>query len=358
MHQRIEMCGTSEYCRQIALYILQHLTLLNKCNFLARYDEELFLWKATDKAHKEFLAISNAKKTSLLLGPQEWTFYNDSKSCSLKSTYTTVLKLTGCSDEEFTCDSGSCVPLSARCNGRSECLDETDEAECKAFVQSLGYNRFMAPPPSENETRHLVYHSFEIHDIIDINEKDGLFICKILLKRRWFDKRVTFQNLKNDTELNIIVPEDQELLWKPWTVFSNIKDRYSITLADQEPEWRVIPKPNDTFLLADKSFLHNTYLFDGASNMISYEKALTVEWICDFHMEWYPFDTQICKMEFLSKDNSVRPIHEKVTISDIDLQRHFIRNIALCPTTIDGKEGITVSLSFGRPIFSSFLTVS
>ena len=269
-----------------------------------------------------------------------------------------MLKLTGCSNEQFTCNSGSCVPLTARCNGRSECLDETDEAECKAFVQSLGYNRFKVPPPLGNGSRHVVYHSIQIKDINEINEKDGYFTSKMVLKRTWFDQRVTFQNLKNDTDFNIIVPDDGDLLWKPWTTFYNIKDRNSYATTDTEPEWRVIPNPKNKFVLADKSFLHNTYLFDGASNMIHYETALTVEWICDFNMEWYPFDTQICKMEFLSKDNFVHPIPEKVTISEIDLPRHFIRNVTLCSTTIDGKEGIVVSLSFGRPIFSSFLTVS
>ena len=244
-----------------------------------------------------------------------------------------MLKLTGCSDEEFTCNSGTCVPLAARCNGRSDCLDETDEAKCKTFVQSLGYNRFKVPPPSGNESKHVVYHSLDIKDINEINEKDGVFTCKILLKRRLFDNRVTFQNLKNDAELNIVHPEDQELLWKPWAVFYNIKDRSSYTITDAEPKWRVIPNPNNTFVLADKSFLHNTYLFDGASSMISYEIAYTVEWICDFHMEWYPFDTQVCKMEFQTEDVSVRPIPKKVTISDVNLQRHFLRNIALCSTT-------------------------
>ena len=35
-----------------------------------------------------------------------WTIYNDSKSCSLATSYKIALKLTGCSDEEFTCSDG------------------------------------------------------------------------------------------------------------------------------------------------------------------------------------------------------------------------------------------------------------
>ena len=323
-----------------------------------RYDEDLSLWKATHQDHNDFLATSTATKSSLLLGRHEWTVYNDSKSCSLETSYTTVLKLTGCSEEQFTCDDGSCVPMMDRCNGKRDCSDETDEAECKAFVQSLGYNRFVVPPPSENETKHVVYFSFEIQDIIEINEKDGFVQCKILIIRQWFDRKVTFQNLKNETGLNIIDPEDRRLLWKPWTLFNNIADRSKYAQTDREQEWKVIPKPNNSFVHADNSFLHNTYLFDGASNMISYEIAFTIEWLCDFHMNWYPFDTQSCKMEFLQQEDSVQPVPQTVAFSGSDLPQHFLRKIAMCSTTIDGKRGVIVEIILGRPIFSSFLTVS
>ena len=327
-------------------------------DFSFRYDEDLSLWKASHQEHKEFLATSTAKRSSLLLGRHEWTVHNDSKSCSPATSYTTVLKLTGCSEKEFTCDDGSCVPMTDRCNGKRDCSDETDEAECKAFVQSLGYNRFVVPPPSENETKHVIYFSFKIQDIIEINEKDGFVRCKILLIRKWFDRKVTFQNLKNETGLNIIDPEDQRLLWTPWTLFNNIADRSMYAQTDREQVWKVIPNPNESPVLADNSFLHNTYLFDGASNMISYDNAFAVEWLCDFHMGWYPFDTQSCTMEFLQQEDSVRPVPQSVIFSGGHLPQHFLRKIAMCSTSVDGKHGIIVEIVLGRPIFSSFLTVN
>ena len=79
-----------------------------------RYDDDKELWKATHIEHKEFLATSTAEKNSFLLGRQKWTIHNDSEACSLKPTYTAVLKLTGCSEDEFTCDDGSCVSMNAR----------------------------------------------------------------------------------------------------------------------------------------------------------------------------------------------------------------------------------------------------
>ena len=316
------------------------------------------MWRATHRERPEFLATSNAKRTSLLLGPHEWTVHNDSKLCSIASTYTTKLKLTGCSEEDFTCGNGSCVHMTQRCDGKIDCSDESDEAECKAFVQSIGYNRFAAPPPLPNDQQLDLHLAISIQEIVEISEKEGFLRCKSIQTRKWIDQKVTFQNLQNNSKLNIIHPEDRSLLWKPWTIFNNIEDRSKYTATDTEPLWKVIPNSNHSFELADNSFLHNTHLFDGASNMISYENAFTVEWLCDFHMEWFPFDTQSCRMEFYQHEDDVRLVPEDVKYSGGELPQHILRNITMCSTMIDGKQGVIVEIILGRPIFSSFVTVN
>ena len=83
-----------------------------------RFDPDLSLWKAINRKQRDFLATSDAKENSLLIGQQEWTIHNDSKSCSASTSYTRVLKLTGCNEEEFTCNDGNCVPMTSRCNGK------------------------------------------------------------------------------------------------------------------------------------------------------------------------------------------------------------------------------------------------
>ena len=280
-----------------------------------RFDQDLSLWKANNRKHKEFLATSDAKLNSLLIGPHTWTVHNDSRSCSLASSYTTVLKLTGCSEEEFTCSDGSCVSMTSRCNGKNDCSDETDEAECKAFVQSVGYNPFKVPPPLGNRTKHNVFVTIDIFNIVEINEKEGFFRCKISMTRKWIDQKVTFLNIQNETELNAINPEDRSLLWKPWTIAENIEDRGKYAETDELQVWTVVPNSNYIFTRAENSFLHNTYFFDGASNMISYKMSLTVEWLCDFQMDWFPFVTQSCTMEFLPAEKSVRRLLGSSTLS-------------------------------------------
>ena len=118
-------------------------------DMITRYEPALSLWKATNKEQRDFLATSNAPEISLLVGVHNWTIYNDSKLCSLDSSYNTVLKLIGCTIEEFTCNNGICVDMASRCDGKNDCADESDEAGCKSFVQSTGYDRFKVPPPMQ-----------------------------------------------------------------------------------------------------------------------------------------------------------------------------------------------------------------
>ena len=158
------------------------------------------------------------------------------------------------------------------------------------IATSFGYDKFLVPPPADNEKEVKVSYAFNIKDIIEINEKDGFLRCKLIFKRRWFDRRIIFENLQ---ATNIINPDDKDLLWRPKTIFNNMEDRDKKAKTDRTEEWFIRSNPNSSFVLADKSFVHNTYLFDGSYNRINFFIAYTAEWLCVFHMEWYPFDTQV-----------------------------------------------------------------
>ena len=49
-------------------------------------------------------ALSKEVSKRFMLGKQNWTIEGDSKKCEEGKVYTALLKLTGCSDGEFTCD--------------------------------------------------------------------------------------------------------------------------------------------------------------------------------------------------------------------------------------------------------------
>ena len=78
---------------------------------IIEYDKANFIWilNSTTATHNTS-AISEAPLDSYVLGSHKWTIDNDVMGCSSKGeAYQTVLKLTGCKEDEFTCSDGQCI---------------------------------------------------------------------------------------------------------------------------------------------------------------------------------------------------------------------------------------------------------
>ena len=71
------------------------------------YDFDRKTWRIMDMTNPDVVAESRAPFRSLAIGNYEWKITNDTE-CS-QDDYTTVLSLTSCSREEFTCDNGLCI---------------------------------------------------------------------------------------------------------------------------------------------------------------------------------------------------------------------------------------------------------
>ena len=80
-------------------------------------------WNARSSENRNFQALSSASAGSLLLGTQTWQIYND--SCG--SQYSRNMTMTACTDDQFTCQDGSCISMKKRCDGRVQCRDGSDE---------------------------------------------------------------------------------------------------------------------------------------------------------------------------------------------------------------------------------------
>ena len=79
---------------------------------LIEYNFEKKLWTIRDMTNPYVMATSTAPFRSLAIGNFEWDVINDTE-CSQES-YTTVLSLTSCATDEFTCDNGLCIPIAER----------------------------------------------------------------------------------------------------------------------------------------------------------------------------------------------------------------------------------------------------
>ena len=59
----------------------------------------------------------------------------------------------------------------------------------------------------------------------------------------------------------------------------------------------VLKKQNGTFN-SDGLLSEDIDIYEGNGNPIIMSRVYDIEFLCDFQMQWYPFDTQTCYMEF------------------------------------------------------------
>lgn len=133
------------------------------------FDDALGKWKMYVIA----LPTTGLTKTepghNLILGKHMWRIFNDSSSCNEGKPYKKYLKLTGCTDEEFTCTDGQCIMMDKRCDQIADCRDESDESNCKIVVRKENYNKKI--PPFEKDKKAMVNVSIVFLSINDIREE-------------------------------------------------------------------------------------------------------------------------------------------------------------------------------------------
>ncbi|KAK4327514.1 hypothetical protein Pmani_002023 [Petrolisthes manimaculis] len=94
------------------------------------------------------------------IGRMEWVFR--------RTNQTHTMTLSRCTKEQFTCDDGTCLPLSRRCDGINNCGDDSDEI-CTPLLplQPLHRSYRLSRPPTNltNLAFTLTLHKFIEVDI-------------------------------------------------------------------------------------------------------------------------------------------------------------------------------------------------
>lgn len=113
----------------------------------------------------------------------------------------------------------------------------------------------------------------------------------------WKDRRVDFLNLRDDIYQNL-VPEDKAAkMWKPQIGFDNAKtgkldyDEHDILMIRRD-------SPPEPF---DPSRSREDYVYEGYKNSLMYLRRYYAEYPCTFDLKFFPFDEQVCTMEFKAR---------------------------------------------------------
>ena len=242
--------------------------------------------------------------------------------------------------------------MEQRCDGITSCRDKSDEDDCRIVLPTNGYQKHIAPKKENGDL--IVNFTISILNIfkIDVNEK--IFGTILTIERYWFDDRLTYRNLNEHA--NKLDEEDQALIWFPYMVFNNIISEKKFIKTGMKHSLAVIKKGNITYSLPDMSYNKNMYLYHGAENMLKSNREWSIEWLCNFEMFYYPFDTQVCGMELFVADEGVVAIPVDLHITDsLEINPYFLRSKNICSSPVRDKTGILIWVSLGRPLLSNLL---
>ena len=197
------------------------------------------LWELNSLVSEEKLVYEGF---GIPLGRKNWTLLDP----LMQSNTSVMLTISLCLEEEFSCSNGECLGIpGARCNGKVECVDASDEYNCDFVDKDPGYQEKQMPTSRELidgeviDVTHLAYH-LDIKFISDLHSTDGKFTIDFVITVRWIDGRLTLKNIKSNFFQGTGI-------WTPdFLFFSTFSDGDLITIKSQTKKMsaRLIVKKN------------------------------------------------------------------------------------------------------------------
>ena len=104
----------------------------------------------------------------------------------------------------------------------------------------IGYNKFLTPPAVKNEKSLYVDVSYDIHNVIQINEDKNYIKLMYSLHKTWYNSFLTYRNLKKDKE-NYVFQDDKDMIWTPSIETINMEARDKCKQTEKSEIFKVIP---------------------------------------------------------------------------------------------------------------------
>ncbi len=234
-----------------------------------------------------------------------------------------------------------------------------DEIGCKILTTDKSYLKEV-PPPSASGVDALVNVtvSLDILQILDITEVENTITLQIEVRLTWRDRRLTLVNLKPDKDLNTLTALYRSRIWIPEIVFYNTQKK--LESLNDEKAFATISRQG-RFKQSPRTQLENAYIFKGSENPLTISRIYDAEFLCDFNMATFPFDTQECSMVMTMKGNTGKFVNmvqgPLEYLGPIDLTQYFIKKVEMKDDVLGGtSQAIVVNIVFGRRVLATILT--
>ncbi|XP_068203413.1 uncharacterized protein [Palaemon carinicauda] len=246
-------------------------------------------WVIKSRLYEEITGTMILKrKGEYPVGVHEWKISGD--RCTQEKT---KFLLTSCNKDQYTCNDGSCIPKDARCDLSVHCIDESDEIDCSVVELPPGYSQRI-PPPSVQAEPLPVYISFNVTSIKKFDLSSFSIGIDMLITLMWEDRRLKYKNIRENYRENLVGA--QSSVWIPRFKYRDgTLSAAKLDVHSQAIYVKRLTEPmpdDDTTILEDR-------LYSGQGNTLILEQELTLNFKCYFHLQMYPFDRQVCFMEFI-----------------------------------------------------------
>lgn len=198
-------------------------------------------WELFDTRTNQTLATMTPRtEESYPIGRHRWSL--TSSACGFPNASQIELSLSTCSDDEFTCANGDCIPQHGRCNDDDDCSDFSDEDDCTLLQTPLGY-RIGRPPNGDAKGKELELETtVDILRFVRVDDVSGVVSLELNVEIVWKDLRLKYLNLKEFMEWNILTEKEMSQIWRPKLGFPNVFDG-NVKLLKEELFFRKTSDP-------------------------------------------------------------------------------------------------------------------
>ena len=185
-------------------------------------------------------------------------------------------------------------------------------------------------------------------------------MAQFLLTMMWYDERITYSYLDANMEKNLITKEEQQMIWVPKVVFENTRNKLE-TVMDKRTSTNIKNSNVSIFEITDSTNAEAVKQYAGDESLIVSTRFYNTEFNCIFQMDWYPFDTQVCRAVFgIAKDQEkfvILSSKDMEYVGSTDLALYYLLGKSQKNKNIGARRQVVVELIFGRRLLSIILTV-
>ena len=192
----------------------------------------------------------------------------------------------------------------------------------------------------------IIIESIERIDVVKMS-----FSAKFKLIMEWFDAKITWNDLNDDKFLNIPSQNIVERLWVPVIIFVNTEMKSETTIDNKA---RIVVEKKGKYTLSPTQDMEEIAYYKGSENPIRYLRDFYLRFNCQFDLQSYPFDSQVCTILMMmpgKEDQFMKFIPKYLAYSGPKgLAEFFITSIAMMPAKDTEEYNIKVIISLKRRI--------